>query len=733
MAPPERAFSESTLLPAITARTVEILPRPPKLPLRSLAGFQKERSSTSGAGKPSPKGISEVSQSRRSTTGSAVVAAGAAIIGEVVGDGVVSSASGCGSFSPDSSAMPHHRQEELLAVSGARLFHSIEAPHQAGQTSPCPSLEALEALSDMDLADLAPIFSPPSLRSKAEAKQPLREQARPSSSAQMDKALQDRIQTPEHHPEVPRSAREPPVRRRSSGLGRKKRASSSGEKRSARKSETKRDPSTNAARQSKLCYVVQFGNNSPLVRQILRNRPGWAAGPGDPSNLVGKTSYDQRKVQVNIADDFPEIQFFWTQWSHQDIFDAMANQQFGLCVALNEETRMTMKLKKIPPEPPLAPCARVYNHFEGNGLLCTKCGLCEVMTEYYMAHNRDPFGALPLTFVVRQGSSDEQFAEWRRAYDAIEAESGQKIWLVKPGEWANRGCGIRIYDDANEVQERVDSKEKCWVLQKYLEQPLLIHRRKFDIRSYCLVTQEPGTGTLRAYFYKDAYLRTISAEYTTKSLDRMTHLNNDAVQKKGEDYGKFENANKLSLDDFQRYLDEHHGKGAVSVQEHIVKQIKGLMADCVRAVASRLNPRQIEHCFEVFGFDFMVDSSYRVWLIEVNVNPCLELCCPLLTVLIPRMLDEALRLTLDNIFPHAASVPAPPLDAPGDTPERRRGSGRSARVGHSTATGWQQIVNTAEPESPEVSSWWVPPLPDGWDKAGVHSLGRSTLKKSSAS
>ena len=35
----------------------------------------------------------------------------------------------------------------------------------------------------------------------------------------------------------------------------------------------------------------------------------------------------------------------------------------------------------------------------------------------------------------------------------------------------------------------------------------------------------------------------------------MIHLTNDAVQKKSDDYGKFEAGNKLSYLDFQKYLD----------------------------------------------------------------------------------------------------------------------------------------------------------------------------------
>ena len=40
-----------------------------------------------------------------------------------------------------------------------------------------------------------------------------------------------------------------------------------------------------------------------------------------------------------------------------------------------------------------------------------------------------------------------------------------------------------------------------------------------------------------------------------------------------------------------------------------------------------------------------------MYLIEVNTNPCLELASPLLARLIPSMIDNALRLTIDPYFP----------------------------------------------------------------------------------
>ena len=54
---------------------------------------------------------------------------------------------------------------------------------------------------------------------------------------------------------------------------------------------------------------------------------------------------------------------------------------------------------------------------------------------------------------------------------------------------------------------------------------------------------------------------------------------------------------------------------------------------------------------ELFGLDFMIDENFKVWLIECNTNPCLELSCVLLSRILPQMIDNALKLTLDPLFP----------------------------------------------------------------------------------
>lgn len=78
---------------------------------------------------------------------------------------------------------------------------------------------------------------------------------------------------------------------------------------------------------------------------------------------------------------------------------------------------------------------------------------------------------------------------------------------------------------------------------------MLINGRKVDLRAFAMLTSV--NGVLKGYMYRDCYFRTSSKTFDLSNLhSRYIHLTNDAVQINSEDYGKFENANKLSINDF---------------------------------------------------------------------------------------------------------------------------------------------------------------------------------------
>ena len=159
-------------------------------------------------------------------------------------------------------------------------------------------------------------------------------------------------------------------------------------------------------------------------------------------------------------------------------------------------------------------------------------------------------------------------------------------------------------------------------------------------------------GNFKGYYYQEGYIRTSCREFNLHNIhNRMIHLTNDAVQKKCEDYGKFEPGNKLSYAEFQNYLDKNYTNLNVCFERDILPQFKKLTTDCFRATMGKMDPSKRINTFEVYGLDFMLDENFKVYLIEVNTNPCLELASPLLARLIPSMLENSLRLAVDPLFP----------------------------------------------------------------------------------
>lgn len=144
-------------------------------------------------------------------------------------------------------------------------------------------------------------------------------------------------------------------------------------------------------------------------------------------------------------------------------------------------------------------------------------------------------------------------------------------------------------------------------------------------------------------------MRTASEKFTTRKVCRGIHLTNDAVQKHLPNYDKYEPANKLSYNELDKYC---LNNTTFNFYQEILPEMKKAARDIAHAVGDRrLVGAGRGASFEVFGLDFLVDSMGKPWLCEVNTNPSLEICCSLLSRIIPELLENTFRLVADILLP----------------------------------------------------------------------------------
>ena len=183
------------------------------------------------------------------------------------------------------------------------------------------------------------------------------------------------------------------------------------------------------------------------------------------------------------------------------------------------------------------------------------------------------------------------------------------------------------------------------IIQKYIENPLLYKGRKCDMRVWVLLTHN-----MKVYFFKEGHLKTCSIEYDINSKDAFRHITNYSFQKYNDNFQKFEKGNEVPFYEFQKFLDENYAEKNYKLNKDLSKQIKEIVSITMKSGKEQINKNGRNFQFEIFGYDFMLDENFNLFLIEINSNPGIEESSPWIKVIIPRMLDDALRLTLDQIF-----------------------------------------------------------------------------------
>ena len=215
----------------------------------------------------------------------------------------------------------------------------------------------------------------------------------------------------------------------------------------------------------------------------------------------------------------------------------------------------------------------------------------------------------------------------------------RNIWIMKPSN-LSRGRGVTCVDSLQPIEQSLTAtNDSGLIVQKYIENPLIISKRKFDIRQWVLVT---SLNPLTIYMWKEPYIRFGAEDYIMDDLNNIySHLTNNSIAKHSIQYKKetrFE-GDMWKWSDFRKYLGDEKLK-------LIHEKIRNAIICSFYAAHHEIKQRENSH--ELYGYDFMIDEDFNVYLIEVNASPALDYSTKITKELVKEMVKDLIYIVIDN-------------------------------------------------------------------------------------
>lgn len=281
------------------------------------------------------------------------------------------------------------------------------------------------------------------------------------------------------------------------------------------------------------------------------------------------------------------------------------------------------------------------NHFPRSHEITRKDLMYKNLAKMQVLHGARAFDFVPKTYIMPQDAGQLEYE-----MNLIDA-----TWIVKPSA-SSQGKGIFLTNRFSDIPK------KDHVVSQYIENPLLIDGLKFDLRIYIAIT---CFNPLRIYMYKEGLVRFATQKYNGNGKNRFMFLTNYSVNKYSENFIENNNAledgkgSKWSITALRKLFAEQGIDDEnlwAKIKDLVIKaiiSIEGIVfSGCEMHLPYRTN------CFELLGFDVLIDDTLNPWLLEVNLSPSMNCDAPIDQKIKGEMISELFTLTgvVSNCYRH---------------------------------------------------------------------------------
>ncbi|KAL0821053.1 hypothetical protein ABMA28_005687 [Loxostege sticticalis] len=251
------------------------------------------------------------------------------------------------------------------------------------------------------------------------------------------------------------------------------------------------------------------------------------------------------------------------------------------------------------------------NHFPGMLEICRKDLLARNLNRMQKIYPKE-YNFFPKTWCLP--------ADFGEALNYSKSRKN-KTFIIKP-ECGSQGRGIYLTKSLKDIKPT--DKLIC---QVYISKPYLVDGYKFDIRVYTLIT---SCDPLRIFVYNEGLVRFATSRYADPNVNNTTnvfmHLTNYALNKHSRTYvydseagskRKISTLNKILVSqgiDLDRLWH--------SIDQVIVKTIISAWPILKHSYHACFPSHDMVHaCFEILGFDILLDHKLHPFILEVNHSP----------------------------------------------------------------------------------------------------------------
>jgi len=257
----------------------------------------------------------------------------------------------------------------------------------------------------------------------------------------------------------------------------------------------------------------------------------------------------------------------------------------------------------------------------------------------YMAHKKitgqylnifrsyfpEQFDFFPRTFLLPEESSILEEEIKKKA---------KKLYIVKPTD-GSQGDGIYLCRTMKEITNSKFVNSRGYVVQEYIDKPLIIDRKKFDLRVYVLIA---SVKPLVAFINTEGLARFCTEDYEAPSNENIRdvykHLTNYSLNKLNQSYVMTEETEAINDGSKRTFCSlwksvEKAGHDKDVIWANIKELIRNLLIGFKPFIHFEYNTafgaKNDGKCFQVLGVDILIDQDLKPWLLEINNNPSLNI------------------------------------------------------------------------------------------------------------